>query len=258
MSHPVGGAIVVPGGAGGIGRAVTVELARRGRAVVVIDHDRPRVEAVIDAVKADGGDASGIVADVLAFDSVEEVFAEAVSTTDGESIAGLCYLAGLTKLRPALELSAEEFSETLTHNLTAQLVWSQAAARRMRSSGGGSIVLIASVLAFGGMPRRASYAASRGGVVQLVRTLATEWGEYQIRVNAVAPGWVDTETVRNLGTDLDRFARRAPMRRLGTPEDIVGPINFLLSTDSSWVTGVSLPVDGGVLAYVGPGDPGST
>ena len=118
--------------------------------------------------------------------------------------------------------------------------------------------MIASVLAFGGMPRRASYAASRGGVVQLVRTLATEWGEYQIRVNAVAPGWVDTETVRNLGTDLDRFARRAPMRRLGTPEDIVGPINFLLSTDSSWVTGVSLPVDGGVLAYVGPGDPGST
>jgi NAD(P)-dependent dehydrogenase (short-subunit alcohol dehydrogenase family) len=256
MNSAVGAPVVIPGGAGGIGSAVTLELARRGLTVIVVDNDRPRVDAVIDAVTAEGGNARGIVADLLAFDSVEEVLGEALSASSAEPLAGLCYLAGLTRLRSAFELSPAEFSETLTHNLTAQLVWSQAAARRMQSSGG-SIVLIASVLAFGGMPRRASYASSRGGVVQLVRTLATEWAEYQIRVNAVAPGWVETETVRNLGLDLDRFARRAPMKRLGTPEDIAGPINFLLSEDSRWVTGVTLPVDGGVLAYVGPGDPGT-
>ena len=255
MNDAAGGLVVIPGGAGGIGSAVTLELSRRGLTVIVVDNDRPRVDAVIDAVTGEGGNARGIVADVLAFDSVEETFSEAVSV-DREQIVGLCYLAGLTKLRSAFELSPEEFTETLTHNLTAQLVWSQAAARRMQSSGG-SIVLMASVLAFGGMPRRASYAASRGGVVQLVRTLATEWGEHQIRVNAVAPGWVETETVRNLGLDLAQFARRAPMGRLGRPEDIAGPINFLLSKDSRWVTGVTLPVDGGVLAYVGPGDPGT-
>jgi NAD(P)-dependent dehydrogenase (short-subunit alcohol dehydrogenase family) len=245
--------IAVIGSAGGIGRATCRDFAAAGANLALIDLNGPGNASVESDVQTTGAKAMTLDVDILDFASADRVVEDIVA--EFGRIDGLCFLAGWTKLEPSLDVSTTDFQRALDINLTAQFVWSQAAARKMIPAGGGTIVLIASILAFGGIPRRAAYTASRGGLVQLVRTLAVEWAPRGIRVNAVAPGWVETDTVRDLGLPLTEYRARVPMKRLGRPEDVAGAMRFLSSHDSEWITGVTLPVDGGILAYVGPGDP---
>ena len=134
-------------------------------------------------------------------------------------------------------------------NLTSVFVLAQAAARRMVDAGGGSIVLVASQLSFSGGVNASSYAASKGGVAQLAKALSNELAGRGVRVNAVAPGFVETE----LTADIENWKRREidgriPLGRWATPEDVAGPVAWLLSDDAAYVTGAVVPVDGGYLA----------
>jgi 2-deoxy-D-gluconate 3-dehydrogenase len=134
-------------------------------------------------------------------------------------------------------------------NLTSVFVLAQAAARRMVEAGGGAIVLIASQLSFSGGVNASSYAASKGGVAQLTMALSNELAGRGVRVNAVAPGWIVTDLTSTL-EDWKRpgIDARIPMGRWGTPEDVAGPVAWLLSDDAAYVTGAIVPVDGGHLA----------
>jgi 2-dehydro-3-deoxy-D-gluconate 5-dehydrogenase len=148
-----------------------------------------------------------------------------------------------------LDLSLEDWRRVLELNLTSVFVLAQAAARRMVESGGGAIVLLASQLSFFGGFNAAAYAASKGGVAQLTKALSNELAGRGVRVNAVAPGFVETE----MTSDIEDWKRREvdariPLGRWATPEDVAGPVAWLLSHDARYVTGTILPVDGGYLA----------
>jgi len=166
-----------------------------------------------------------------------------------DRIDALVANAGRTVRGPVLELELADWRRVLDLNLTSVFVLAQAAARRMVEQGGGAIVLVASVLSFQGGVNSAAYAASKGGVAQLAKALSNELAPRGIRVNAVAPGFTETE----LTSDMEAWKReevtaRIPLGRWAVPEDIAGAIAWLLSDDARYVTGAILPVDGGYLA----------
>ena len=160
--------------------------------------------------------------------------------------------AGAIMRAPALELSLEDWQRVLDVNLTGAFVVSRAAARIfVEQGGGGRIVHIASMMSFHAGINTAAYAASKGGVAQLTKAQANEWAPLGIRVNAVAPGWVETDLTAALRQDERRFAEissRIPVGRWATGEDVANAVAFLSSPESDYVNGVVLPVDGGWLA----------
>jgi 2-dehydro-3-deoxy-D-gluconate 5-dehydrogenase len=148
-----------------------------------------------------------------------------------------------------LDHTLDDWRRVLELNLTSVFVTAQAAARRMVEAGGGSIVLIASELSFFGGVNAVSYAAAKGGVAQLAKAFSNELAGSNVRVNAVAPGWIETE----LTSTIEEWKRpqidaRIPMGRWGQPEDVAGTVAWLLSADAAYVTGAVVPVDGGYLA----------
>lgn len=166
-----------------------------------------------------------------------------------DRIDGLVANAGVIVRGPVLELSLDDWRRVVDLNLTSVFVLAQAAGRRMVEQGGGAIVLVASVLSFSGGVNAAAYAASKGGVAQLTKALSNELAPHGVRVNAVAPGFTETD----LTADLEPSRRaevtaRIPLGRWATPADIADAIAWLLSEDPRYVTGVVLPVDGGYTA----------
>jgi 2-deoxy-D-gluconate 3-dehydrogenase len=166
-----------------------------------------------------------------------------------DRIDGLVANAGTTARHPALELPLDEWRRVLELNLTSVFVVAQAAGRRMVDAGGGAIVFVASLLSSIGGVNVAAYSASKGGVAQLAKSLSNELAPRGVRVNAVAPGYVETE----LTSDLEDWKRREvttriPLGRWGEPDDIAPAVAWLLSDDARYVTGAVVPVDGGYLA----------
>jgi 2-deoxy-D-gluconate 3-dehydrogenase len=243
-----GAAVLVTGGSRGLGRAAAVHLAGLGADVAILQ--RTAAEASIAAIEECGVRAFCVQVDLsdpqAAAAAVEEA-ARRLGRLDG----AVCS-AGVIVRRPALDLSLAEWDGVLAVNLTSVFAVSQAAARIFVSRGtGGSIVLIASVVAFQGGINVSAYAASKGGVLQLTRALANEWAPLGIRVNAVAPGYIATELTEPLRRDPVRFeelTRRIPAGRWGTEEEIADAVGYLLGSHASYVNGHTLVVDGGWLA----------
>ena len=226
----------VTGASRGIGRAIAVELQSLGADVATIQRgDGPGI-----SIAADLGDSE-------AAERAVERASDELGRLD------ICVVNHGTMFRaPALELPLEELRRVLEVNLVGAFVVSRAAARRFVAQGdGGRIVHIASMMSFHAGINTLAYAASKGGLAQMMKAQANEWAPLGIRVNAVAPGWVETELTTALREDETRFreiSARIPVGRWAQPDDVAGAVAFLCSPESEYVNGHVLPVDGGWLA----------
>ena len=231
---------VVTGGARGIGAAITSRLTEAGVRVALLDRE------VSDAMPAHAYFASCDVADEA---SVEAAFADVDRVLGPVDI--LVNAAGLTVRAKALDMRGVDFAHVVGVNLTGAFLCCREAARRMAPRNGGTIVNIASIMGFsGGLFPNPAYQASKGGLVNLTRALAVEWAPLGIRVNAVAPTYVETALTRDLLADpraLGRVLDATPLRRLAAADEVASAVLFLAGTASSMTTGHTLPVDGGFL-----------
>jgi len=240
---------IVTGAGQGIGRAIALTLAKEGAAVIVNDINLESAKKVADEIKSLGGQAQAIKADVS---KGEEVNTLVEKTLDNfKKIDILINNAGTAKLTPTMELTEAEWDSTIDVNLKGQFLCSQAVAKHMIQQRRGKIVNIASIGAHIGTPGLVAYSASKGGVIQLTKVLAVEWGKHNINVNAVSPGLTMTELVKAVFKNRPEFTEgveRIPLQRLAMPEDIANAVLFLASSESDYITGQVIIVDGGTLA----------
>lgn len=240
---------VVAGGSQGIGEAIARALAEAGARVAVTSRD----QEVADRVGASLGEGHiGVALDVRSTESVEAGVAAVVQRLGEPTI--LVNNAGVNRIGPAEAMSDEDWALVLDVNLTGVFRCCRAFGTRMLTAGRGSIVNIASITgAVVGMPGRAPYASSKGGVVGLTRTLAVEWADRGVRVNAVLPGPVRTpmvlEAIENGILDEQEIIDRTPAGRLALPEDVAGAVVLLCTEGAGFVTGQSVAVDGGYSTY---------
>jgi len=237
---------IVTGGANGIGQATAIGLAKEGAAVVLVDL-KP-ADATVQAIEQAGGRVLALAGDV----SDPAVPARAVDKAV-ESFGGLDILvnnAGVSSMKAFLDLGLEEYERTMRINVTAPLLFGQAAARVMAKQNYGRIVNIASISGQRAGWQRTAYGTSKGAIIQLTRQMAMELGQYGITCNAIGPGPIDTELARANHTEGTRQAYNAmiPLGRYGTVDDIANAVLFLASQRASYVNGHILNVDGGYIA----------
>ncbi len=238
---------VVTGGNKGLGKGMAEGLMEAGASVAILASS-DSVYDVRDEFRAKGYDCHAVRCDLFDTQSLGGVMDEACTLLGGLDI--LVNNAGVQRRNKAEEFTLEDWDSVIRVNLTAVFALSQLAARRMLGSGGGKIINIASLLSYFGGITVPAYTAAKGGVSQLTKALSNEWASKGINVNAIAPGYMDTEMNVNLINNPVRFeeiSARIPMNRWGTPQDMKGCVVFLASKASDYVSGVTIPVDGGYL-----------
>jgi NAD(P)-dependent dehydrogenase (short-subunit alcohol dehydrogenase family) len=252
-----GAVVLVTGGAGGIGAAVAKNLARDGAQVGVADRDLARAAQIASEIAASGGRASAHRIDVASSESVRDTVAE-IRARFG-TITHAVAAAGIIVTRSFLDLTADEWDATLAVNLRGTFLTFQAVAQQLvDGSRGGSLVAISSVAGRGGRPSAVDYAASKAGVISVVRSAALALAANGITVNAVCPGIVDTDMTRAIHAEratltgvtaeesLARLAATIPLGRMETADDVAHAVAFLLSSEGSYITGQALNVCGGL------------
>ncbi|MDO8601178.1 MAG: glucose 1-dehydrogenase [bacterium] len=243
---------IITGARRGMGRADALTLAKAGARVVVSDISREDCEKVVKEVEKEGGQAIAVQCDISKKFEVDNLVKAAVDKWGKVDI--LVNNAGICQFKSFLEMTEEEWDKTLDINLKGYFLCAQAAAKEMAKQKSGVIVNIASI-AMGqqgvGMPGIVHYCASKGGIVAMTEALAVELAPFNIRVNAIAPGAIDTPMVQETGMDqkaIEGMLTRVPLRRMGKAEEISTAVLFLASDDSSYMTGATVVVDGGWLA----------
>jgi 2-deoxy-D-gluconate 3-dehydrogenase len=239
-----GKSALVTGGNGGIGLGMARGLAAAGAKVAIAGRDEKKNAAALKGLPA------GSIA--LRGDIGEESQCRALVDEAAKRLGRLDILvnnAGINIRKTPQEYTLEEWKRVLDVNLTSAFVASQAAYPHLQKAGGGKIVNIGSMMSIFGASFVAPYGASKGGIVQLTRALATAWARDRIQVNAVLPGWIDTDLTRNAREQVkglhERVLARTPAGRWGEPADLAGIAVFLCSAASDFVTGTAIPVDGG-------------
>ncbi len=249
LSDLNGRIVMITGGGSGMGRATALRAAAFGAIVAIVDVNEDSARSVAAEVTAAGGRAAASAVDVRDVAAVRACVAGIESELGPIDGAVLC--AGVSKPERAEDVTEDLWDDVIDVNLKGAFFCSQALANGMIERRRGSIVIIASTDAFSGQAGRAHYCASKYGVLGVVQTLAIEWGRHGVRVNAVAPGVVDTPMMRrNLPVDLvqDVLLDRTPLPRLPTAEDQANASLFLVSDLAACITGAILPVDGGLSA----------
>ena len=237
---------LVTGGNGGIGLGMAKGLAEAGATVMVAGRDGDKNKK---AVKALGGNADSVAADMAEESGVKAVIDATVQKFGRLDI--LVNNAGINIRKPPQDYSLEEWHRVLNINLTSLFVCCQAAYPHLKARGG-KIINIGSMMSIFGASFAAPYGASKGGVVQLTKSLASAWARDNIQVNAVLPGWIDTELTKGAREQVsglnEKVLARTPAARWGTPDDMAGIAVFLASLASDFITGTAIPVDGGYSA----------
>jgi NAD(P)-dependent dehydrogenase (short-subunit alcohol dehydrogenase family) len=243
---------IVTGGARGIGRAIGTRFLEQGATVVIADRDLTTAEATATEL-APLGPVSAMALDVTDWAAVDQLMTDVVAEHGRLDIC--VNNAGVQAIASSLEMTQEAWDHVVGVNLTGVFICAQAAGRRMVEAGRGSIINMASAAAVLAVPGRAPYCATKAAVIALTKVLAVEWAQAGVRVNALGPGWVQTDLVRAAieggrlsGEDI---ARRTPLGRLAEPEEIADAALFLASDRSTYFTGQTLFPDGGFTSYGG-------
>jgi 2-deoxy-D-gluconate 3-dehydrogenase len=238
---------VVTGGNGGIGLGMARGLAAAGAAVVVAGRNGEKSARAVASLEALGAQAVAMPVDVTEEASVDALIRGAADRWGRLDV--LVNNAGTNIRKPAQDLTLAEWRLVLDTNLTSAFLGSRAAYPIMKAQGGGKIINIGSMMSIFGASFAPAYAASKGGMVQLTKALATAWAHDNIQVNAVLPGWIDTdltiEARRQVPGLHDSVLSRTPAKRWGTGDDLAGIAVFLGGPASDFVTGTAIPVDGG-------------
>ena len=238
---------LVTGGNGGIGLGMAKGLAKAGASLVIVGRNGPKNASAVQELGSLGARSVALEVDVA-----DEAACRAMADAARQAFGRLDILvnnAGIARRRRPEAMSLSDWNAILQTNLTAALVAAQGAYPLMKAAGGGKIINIGSMYSLFGAPYISAYAASKGGLVQLTKSLAAAWAEDNIQVNAILPGWIDTDMTRPARTGSAEFnaqvVARTPAGRWGVADDFEGPAVFLASPASDFVTGVSLCVDGG-------------
>jgi 2-deoxy-D-gluconate 3-dehydrogenase len=238
---------VVTGGNGGIGLGMARGMAAAGAAIVVAGRNRDKSRRAVAELEGLGAKAVAIEVDVTDEASVVALVAQTVERLGRLDV--LVNNAGINIRKPPHELELREWRQVIDTNLTSAFMASHAAHPVMKKQGGGKIINIGSMMSIFGAAFAPAYAASKGGIVQLTRSMATAWAPHHIQVNAVLPGWIDTELTTNARREVpglhERVLSRIPEGRWGAGDDMAGVAVFLASRASDYVTGTAIPVDGG-------------
>ena len=246
MSFDLTGKVaLVTGASQGLGARFAETLAASGAAVAVAARQVAKLEDLAERIRGAGGSAHAVAMDVTDPASVEAAI-ENVEAALGP-LDVLVNNAGIAVQKPFLEMSPEDYDQVLDTNLKGCFLVAQAAARQMKGSGGGSIINITSVLGTEVIGALSTYCASKGGLLQLNRAMALELSRYGIRVNAIAPGYIETP----INSDFfktepgQKMVKTIPQRRLGQPDDLDGALLLLASDQGAYMTGSLITVDGG-------------
>ncbi len=240
---------LVTGSARGLGKEIALGLAQYGASLILADKEHP--EKTAEQIKNTGARCTALQTDIADEAQVKNLTEKATSEYGRVDI--LINNAGVLQLSytPTEDLPVEEWDHILGINLRGTFLCCKYLGRRMIDNGGGNIVNIASTAGITGVPRAPAYCASKAGVILLTKTLALEWAQHNIRVNAIAPHYLETELTRGLMSSekvYDELIKKIPLRRMGKTSELIGAVLFLSSNTSSYVTGAVIPVDGGYLA----------
>ena len=241
---------LVTGGNGGIGLGMARALGQAGATVIIVGRNAEKSAAALRELQSLGLRAESLACDVAQEAEVLRLFAEVQSRHGRLDI--LVNNAGSTVRKPPQDFSLDDWNTVMDVNLTSAFLCARAAYPLMLKAGGGKIINIGSILSTFGAAYAPAYCASKGGIVQLTKSLALAWAKDRIQANAVLPGWIDTDLTvgaRNQVPGLnERVLARTPAGRWGTPQDLAGIAVFLASAASDFVTGAAIPVDGGYSA----------
>ena len=238
---------IVTGGNGGIGLGMAQGLAQAGADIAIVGRNEPKSLAAAADIARLGVKAISVVADVTDKSAVG-----AMVDRVGRELGRIDILvnnAGINIRKPPHDLALDEWDDVIKTNLTSAFLCSQAVHPAMKAAGGGKIINIGSMMSIFGASFAPAYAASKGGIVQFTRSCAVAWAADNIQVNAILPGWIDTDLTKRAREQIDglhdKVLARTPAARWGAIEDFAGTAVFLSSAASDFVTGTALPVDGG-------------
>jgi 3-oxoacyl-[acyl-carrier protein] reductase len=236
---------IVTGASQGIGRACAVELARNGAKVACVARSAEKLALVVDEIRGEGGEAEAFLCDVSDGDSVKETIAAVLAKW--EKLHILVNNAGITKDTLMVRMSDEDWDSVINTNLRGAFLFSRAAAIIMMQARFGRIINMTSVSGLIGNKGQANYSASKAGMIGMTRTLSKEMAKRKVTVNAVAPGFIESEMTKILGDSILAEVRKSiPANRIGKTEDVAAAVVFLASAAASYITGQVLTVDGGM------------